>query len=177
MQCAVCIWRDFMDHGLGLGSGAVSLQYSFTVRKWCLCLGKTSICFKAGYHGLLLLNVDFQNLIVLYNTCFLVWGMSSHRTYNATGYSILLPDIDYWTAIGLDSDMGLVVRSVAKMWATWQDLGLWWNLTNHCVFSRLHLKNCRVLISLLAVVMALSECLIFVAEICKFQFFLDASFL
>jgi hypothetical protein len=125
----------------------------------------------------LLLNVDFQNLMVLYNTCFLGWGTSSHRTYNATGYSILLPDIDYWTAIGLDSDMGLVVRSVAIMWASWQDLGLWWNLTNHCVFSRLHLKNCRVLISLLAVVMALSECLIFVAEICKFQFFLDASFL
>jgi len=83
MQCAVCIGRDFMDHGLGLGSGAVSLQYSFTVRKWCLCLGKTSICFKARYHGLLLLNVDFQNLMVLYNTCFLGWGMSSHRTYNA----------------------------------------------------------------------------------------------
>ncbi len=26
---------------------------------------------KAGYHGLLLLNVDFQNLMVLYNICFL----------------------------------------------------------------------------------------------------------
>lgn len=132
---------------------------------------------KAGYHGLLLLNVDFQNLMVLYNICFLGWGTSSHRTYNATGCSILLPDIDIELQLGLILTWVWSSGQLQKMWASWQGLGLWCNLTNHCVFSRLHLKNCRVLISLLAVVMALSECLIFVAEICKFQFFLDASFL